>query len=88
MDSVSWNDCSIWLWQLNRWLTEHWREQGFAGEAPKLRMPGEGEWEAACRAESMSPFHFGDTLDPDWANYDPILAMERAAGTRPIRIGR
>ncbi len=45
-------------------------EQGFSGQAPELPLPGEGEWEAACRARSETPFHFGDTLDPSWANYD------------------
>jgi formylglycine-generating enzyme required for sulfatase activity len=70
VDSVSWNDCQQWLARLNRWLAEQWREQGLAGEAPELRLPGEGEWEAACRAESETPLHFGDMLDPSWANYD------------------
>ena len=35
-----------------------------------MALPGEGQWEAACRAGVNTPFHFGDTLDASWANYD------------------
>lgn len=92
VDSVSWNDCQKWLAQLNRWLGEHWREQGLAGEAPEMRLPGEGEWEAACRAESETPFHFGDTLDPGWANYDHTYGYgaghkNESYPQRPLAIG-
>ena len=92
VDSVSWNDCQKWLAQLNRWLADHWREQGLVGEAPQMRLPGEGEWEAACRAESETPFHFGDTLDPSWANYDHIYGYgagrkNETYPQRPLAIG-
>ena len=70
VDSVSWNDCKEWLTRLNRWLRKQWPDLGGTVEAPELRLPGEGEWEVACRAGERWPFHFGDTLDPSWANYD------------------
>lgn len=92
VDSVSWNDCQKWLAQLNRWLAEHWREQGLAGKSPELRLPGEGEWEVACRAESETPFLFGETLDPGWANYNHTYGYGagRTKDTypqRPLAIG-
>jgi formylglycine-generating enzyme required for sulfatase activity len=72
VDSVSWNDSQEWLWRLNRWLNEQWRELGGSGEAPRLALPSENQWEAACRADAKppTPFHFGATLDASWARYD------------------
>jgi formylglycine-generating enzyme required for sulfatase activity len=70
VDSVSWLDCQEWLSRLNRWLLWQSSGQGGQGDAPQLTLPGEGQWEAACRAGAGTPFHFGATLDSSWANYD------------------
>ena len=70
VDSLSWDDCQEWLRRLNRWLVEQWPKLGGQGEAPQLALPSESQWEAACRAGSGTPFHFGDTLDATWANVD------------------
>ncbi|MFN7899595.1 MAG: SUMF1/EgtB/PvdO family nonheme iron enzyme [Synechococcaceae cyanobacterium] len=93
VESVSWFDCQEWLRRLNRWLVEQWSEQGGEGAAPQLALPGEGQWEVACRAGATtpSPFHFGDTLDASWANYNGgyIYGSGRkgAYRQRPVPVG-
>ena len=91
VDSVSWNDCQEWLQRLNLWLKEQWPELGGQGEAPQLALPSESQWEAACRAGDSTPFHFGDTLDASWANYDASYTYgpgrEGAYRQRPVPMG-
>jgi len=91
VDSVTWHDCQEWLRRLNRWLQQEWQELSGQGEAPQLVLPSESQWEAACRGGADSPFHFGDTLDATWANYDGGYTYgpgrKGAYRQRPVPVG-
>ena len=55
---VSWVDAQLYV----EWLSSR------TGE--RYRLPSESEWEYAARAGTTTPFHTGETITPDQANYD------------------
>ncbi len=57
---VSWDDTQEYV----RWLSRK------TGE--RYRLLSESEWEYAARAGTTTPFHFGNTISTDQANYNGI----------------
>jgi len=57
VEQVSWEDAKEFCQRLSR-ATER-----------TYRLPSEAEWEYACRAGTKTPFHFGETLTSELANY-------------------
>ena len=55
---VSWNDCQMFIYQLN------------AKTSGGYRLPTEAEWEYACRAGTTTAYSFGDSLTKADANID------------------
>jgi formylglycine-generating enzyme required for sulfatase activity len=57
VDRVSWEDATAFCVQLS------------ARTGRAYRLPGEAEWEYACRAGTGTPFYCGETITTDLANY-------------------
>ena len=74
---VSWDEAQEFCARLNRLV-------GGVG----FRLPSEAEWEYACRARSITAFHFGDEVIPGLINYNGIIpsgpqALERGWKVNP-----
>ena len=57
VEQVSWDDAVEFCQRLS------------AKSGKDYRLPSEARWEYACRAGMDTPFHFGETILPDLANY-------------------
>jgi formylglycine-generating enzyme required for sulfatase activity len=55
---VSWEDANEFCRRLSKYTREFYR------------LPSEAEWEYACRAGSLTPYHFGQAITSNLANYD------------------
>jgi formylglycine-generating enzyme required for sulfatase activity len=58
VESVSWRDAVEFCDRLSNHTQRPYR------------LPSEAEWEYACRAGTTTPFHFGETITTDLANYN------------------
>ncbi|MFM9160298.1 MAG: formylglycine-generating enzyme family protein, partial [Dolichospermum sp.] len=58
VERVSWHDAVEFCARLSNYTKRPYR------------LPSEAEWEYACRAGTTTPFHFGETMTTDLANYN------------------
>ncbi len=58
VERVSWDDCKEFCVNLSRQLGR------------EIQLLTEAQWEYACRAGTVTPFHFGPTISTNQANYD------------------
>ena len=58
VESVSWEDAVEFCDRLSQYTGRTYR------------LPSEAEWEYSCRAGTTRPFHFGETITTDLANYN------------------
>lgn len=70
IEQVSWHDAIEFCARLSR----------FSGKL--YRLPTEAEWEYACRAGTSTPFHFGETITTDLANYRGTAYGDRSGSYR------
>ena len=58
VERVSWDDAKEFCDRLSKKTKREYR------------LPTEAEWEYACRAGTKTPFHYGETITTELANYD------------------
>ena len=58
VEQVTWEDCQEYLTKLSQ------------RDGKRYGLPSEAEWEYACRAGTTTPFHFGETISTEQANYN------------------
>ncbi|HEY9628104.1 MAG TPA: formylglycine-generating enzyme family protein [Coleofasciculaceae cyanobacterium] len=57
VENVNWDDAQEFCQRLS------------AKTGKDYRLPSEAQWEYACRSGTTTPFHFGETIAPNLANY-------------------
>ncbi|MBD2693615.1 SUMF1/EgtB/PvdO family nonheme iron enzyme [Anabaena catenula] len=82
VERVNWNNAVVFCEKLSQKIGKTYR------------LPSEAEWEYACRAGTTTPFHFGETITTDLANYhgnytyaDVVKGIYRQETTEVGRFG-
>ena len=72
VEQVSWFDADEFCARLSAYAEREYR------------LPTEAEWEYACRARTTTPFHFGEILSPELANYFSSTTYNNGPEGKPI----
>lgn len=70
VEKVSWYDATEFCRRLSQYTQRQYR------------FPTEAEWEYACRGRTTTPFHFGETITTDLANYNGSAYIDEPKGDR------
>ncbi len=74
VECVSWDDAVEFCQRLSKQT------------GTEYRLPTEAEWEYACRAETTTPYYFGDNITSDLANYGGNVGQTTAVGKYPPNV--
>lgn len=68
VEQVSWHEAIEFCARLTKYTKRQYR------------LPTEAEWEYACRAGTTTPFHFGETISTELANYNGGSYADKSKG--------
>lgn len=66
VDSISWYEAMLFCERLSQITGRNYR------------LPSEAEWEFAARANTITPFSFGENISPEFVNYDGSAPFNNA----------
>ncbi len=80
VEQISWDDCQEFIEKLNSRAAVSAAKMTGGTPVLQFRLPTEAEWEYACRAGTQTPFHYGNVLSSEMANFNRKLPYHPPKG--------